>query len=60
MASQLYQIAHVVTRSRAALDETYGPRIEQAVLLGLRERGDAGPDSGYHERLSCQIARTCR
>jgi uncharacterized protein len=32
---------------RAALDETYGERIERVVLFGSRARGDARPDSDY-------------
>jgi len=34
-------------RFRAALDETYGPRLQRAVLFGSRARGDPRPDSDY-------------
>ena len=37
----------VLTRFRAALDRTYGERIERVVLFGSRARGDARPDSDY-------------
>ncbi len=37
----------VLTRFRAALDKTYGERIERVVLFGSRARGDARPDSDY-------------
>jgi uncharacterized protein len=37
----------VLTRLRAALDETYGSRLERAVLYGSRARADARPDSDY-------------
>ena len=37
----------ILTRFRAALDETYGRRLERVVLYGSRTRGDAGPDSDY-------------
>src|ERR1700693_2956466 len=37
----------ILTRLRAALDETYGSRLERAVLFGSRARGDARPDSDY-------------
>ncbi|MGO9742003.1 MAG: nucleotidyltransferase domain-containing protein [Roseiarcus sp.] len=37
----------VLTRLRAALDEAYGSRLDQAVLFGSRARGDARPDSDY-------------
>ena len=34
-------------RFRAALAETYGDRLERAVLFGSRARGDFRPDSDY-------------
>jgi uncharacterized protein len=34
-------------RLRAALDKTYGERIERVVLFGSRARGEARPDSDY-------------
>jgi predicted nucleotidyltransferase len=34
-------------RFRASLRETYGDRLERAVLFGSRARGDARPDSDY-------------
>ncbi|HEY3847103.1 MAG TPA: nucleotidyltransferase domain-containing protein [Acetobacteraceae bacterium] len=37
----------VLSRFRAALAETYGYRLERAVLFGSRARGDARPDSDY-------------
>jgi predicted nucleotidyltransferase len=37
----------VVKRFRAALDATYGDRIERVVLFGSRARGDARQDSDY-------------
>lgn len=37
----------VLVRFRAALDETYGPRIERVLLFGSRARGDERPDSDY-------------
>ena len=37
----------VLSRFRAALDETYGKRLERVVLFGSRARGDARPDSDY-------------
>jgi predicted nucleotidyltransferase len=37
----------VLSRFRAALDKTYGERLERAVLFGSRARGDARPDSDY-------------
>jgi len=37
----------VLSRFRAALAETYGERLERAVLFGSRARGDARPDSDY-------------
>ena len=35
----------ILKRFRAALDETYGDRLERVVLFGSRARGDAGEDS---------------
>jgi uncharacterized protein len=37
----------VLIRFRAALDEVYGNRLDQAVLFGSRARGGARPDSDY-------------
>jgi uncharacterized protein len=37
----------ILTRFRAALDETYGDRIERVVLFGSRARGEARPGSDY-------------
>jgi predicted nucleotidyltransferase len=37
----------IVSSFRTALAETYGDRVERAVLFGSRARGDARPDSGY-------------
>jgi uncharacterized protein len=37
----------ILAKFRAALDETYGERIERVVLYGSRARGDAKPDSDY-------------
>jgi predicted nucleotidyltransferase len=37
----------VLRRFRAALTETYGARLERAVLYGSRARGGARPDSDY-------------
>jgi predicted nucleotidyltransferase len=41
----------VLSRFRAALAETYGGRLERAVLFGSRARGDARPDSDYDVAL---------
>ena len=37
----------IPSRFRAALAETYGDRLERAVLFGSRARGDARPESDY-------------
>lgn len=37
----------VLSRFRAALDETYGQRLERVVVFGSRARGDHLPDSDY-------------
>jgi len=37
----------ILKRFRAALDETYGDRLERVVLFGSRARGDAAEDSDY-------------
>jgi predicted nucleotidyltransferase len=37
----------VLNRFRAALDRSYGGRIERVVLYGSRARGDASTDSDY-------------
>ncbi len=37
----------VLSRFRAALDKSYGERVERVVLFGSRARGDARPDSDY-------------
>jgi predicted nucleotidyltransferase len=46
MDSQIIR-APILSRFRAALAETYGDRLERAVLFGSRARGDARPDSDY-------------
>lgn len=37
----------ILKRFRAALDETYGDRLERVMLFGSRARGDARADSDY-------------
>jgi uncharacterized protein len=37
----------ILSRFHAALAETYGDRLERAVLFGSRARGDFQPDSDY-------------
>ena len=37
----------VLVRFRKALEDTYGPRLERAVLFGSRARGDANAESDY-------------
>lgn len=37
----------ILKRFRAALEQTYGERLERVVLFGSRARGDARPDSDY-------------
>jgi predicted nucleotidyltransferase len=37
----------ILSRFRAALAQTYGDRLERAVLFGSRARGDFRPDSDY-------------
>ena len=37
----------ILQRFRAALDESYGDRIERVVLYGSRARGDARANSDY-------------
>jgi predicted nucleotidyltransferase len=37
----------ILKRFRTALDKIYGGRLERAVLLGSRARGDAREDSDY-------------
>ena len=37
----------ILLQFRAALDNTYGERIERVVLFGSRARGDAREDSDY-------------
>jgi predicted nucleotidyltransferase len=37
----------VLARFRAALDRSYGDRLERVVLFGSRARGDHRPDSDY-------------
>jgi len=37
----------ILARFRAALDETYGGRIERVLLFGSRARGEGRPDSDY-------------
>ena len=39
--------APVISRFRAALADTYGDRLERAVLFGSRARSDFRPDSDY-------------
>jgi len=42
-------VAHdpVLKRFRAALEQTYGDRLERVILFGSRARGDAGAESDY-------------
>jgi predicted nucleotidyltransferase len=37
----------ILSRFRVTLAETYGDRLERAVLFGSRARGDSRPDSDY-------------
>src|SRR3954453_9233498 len=37
----------ILKRFRAALEESYGDRLERVVLFGSRARGDASEDSDY-------------
>jgi uncharacterized protein len=37
----------VLSRFRAPLTDSYGDRLERAVLFGSRARGDSRPDSDY-------------
>jgi predicted nucleotidyltransferase len=37
----------ILSRFRAALEKTFGARLERVVLFGSRARGDARPDSDY-------------
>jgi predicted nucleotidyltransferase len=37
----------ILNRFRAALMNSYGDRLERAVLFGSRARGDYRPDSDY-------------
>lgn len=37
----------ILSRFRAALVDSYGDRLERAVLFGSRARGDYRPDSDY-------------
>jgi predicted nucleotidyltransferase len=37
----------ILARFRAALNRTYGAKIERVVLFGSRARGDERPDSDY-------------
>ena len=37
----------VLDRFRAALNQSFGDRIERVILYGSRARGDARPDSDY-------------
>ena len=37
----------ILRRFRAALDQTYGERVERVVLFGSRARGEARADSDY-------------
>jgi uncharacterized protein len=37
----------ILARFRAALDATYGARLDRVVLYGSRARGNAVPDSDY-------------
>lgn len=37
----------ILSRFRAALDDSYGKRLERVVLFGSRARGDHRPDSDY-------------
>ena len=37
----------ILKRFRAALDRTYGARVERVVLFGSHARSEAGPDSDY-------------
>jgi predicted nucleotidyltransferase len=47
MITRTVNIDPVLTRFREALADTYGDRLERAVLFGSRARGDARPDSDY-------------
>ena len=37
----------ILSRFKAALDKTFGARLERVVLFGSRARGDARPESDY-------------
>ena len=39
--------APALQRFRAAVDQTYGDRLERVILFGSRARGDHQPDSDY-------------
>ena len=47
MVASVISADPVLRRFRAALDETYGERLERVVLFGSRARGDARADSDY-------------
>ena len=50
----------VLEKLCAALQATYGDRIELIVLFGSRARGDARPDSNYDVASNCSPLTACR
>lgn len=43
----MFQSDPILQRFRAAIDHSYGDRVERVVLFGSRARGDARADSDY-------------